>query len=106
MARYADCLAVLPNFRSELLRRSGELRRFDRAFTTRGAFSSWLSPTANIHATGVGLRALGDNRYESDLDNVVLKVFVFDEDLAREEDNIPSAFNDIPVDVEHRAIAS
>jgi hypothetical protein len=108
MATFAECLAALPSFRNDLLRRQHLEEPSGAAtarayFETRGAYAAFATPLTNIHATGVGIRHRGG---QYDPSEHVLKVFVFDK-LERDVPAIPTAVRndtDVPIDVEHMPI--
>src|SRR5262245_50463320 len=108
MATFAECLAALPSFRNDLLRRQNLEEPFGVVtatayFETRGAYAAFATPLTNIHATGVGIRYRGG---EYDPSEHVLKVFVFDK-LERDVPGLPTAVEygaNIAVDVEHMPI--
>jgi hypothetical protein len=108
MATFAECLAALPSFRNDLLRRQHFKEPLSAAtarahFETRGAYAAFATPLTNIHATGVGIRLRGG---QYDPSEHVLKVFVFDK-LEQDVPAIPTAVRydiDVPVDVEHMPI--
>src|SRR3712207_6387187 len=125
MATFAECLAALPTFRNDLLRRqsfelsSGSLVAMSLTvgeegaargiapaaelgaaagggpFRASGAYAAYATPLTNVHATGVGIRQKGG---EYDPGEHVLKVFVFDK-VAGDVQEIPKTDdNGIPVD--------
>jgi hypothetical protein len=105
----AECIAALPDFRNEMLRsqqfdpRVAPVAATAMAFTTRGAFSAFASPSTNVHATGVGIRRRGGRLHSTE---PVLKVFVFDK-LAPEEMggfSTAGSWRGMPIDIEHLPI--
>lgn len=122
MATFAECLAALPTFRNDLLRRQNFEQPFGLVqpaaamsagsglesattlvtpFTAHGAYAAFATPLTNVHATGVGIRQKGG---EYDPSEHVLKVFVFDK-VEGEVPDIPrETETGIPVDVEYMPI--
>ena len=97
MATYANALAALDGFRTELhTQKSTE--GVMTAFAARGALSAFSTPLTNIHATGVGMRVRGGQIVP---DEFVIKVYVFDKVVSTAA--IPAlmaSFGDVGVDVE------
>lgn len=104
MPTYAECLAALPEFRSDLHQRRTEERSMiagafaAHAFSPQGAFAAFPSPLSNVHATGVGVRSK-NGKYT---DDITLKVYVFDK-VANISESIPllTEWKGLPVDIEH-----
>jgi hypothetical protein len=89
MSRFAEALAALPDFRSEMLRSdTGVTAQLARP----GEMRLWPGfGQANVHATGIGIRP-----ESSDPDDVVFKLFVFSPELS----NAPRKWHEFDVDVE------
>ncbi len=96
MATYANALAALDGFRTELhTQKSTE--GVMSAFAASGAFAAFSTPLTNIHATGVGVRVRNGQIVPNEF---VIKVYVFDKVLNQAVPSLMQSFGDVGVDVE------